>query len=319
MSYLTNEALWENRVLPSHLIVIGGGPIGIELAQAHRRLGSRVTVIEAARALGREDPEVAAVAIDHLRAEGVDIREGLAVASVASSAGVVRVSLADGTPMQGSHLLVAAGRRPTLEGLDLDAAGVAFDRHGIRVDSGLRSLSNRRVYAIGDAAGGLQFTHVASYHAGLVLRSALFRLPVRAHTDHIPRVTFTDPELAHVGLTETEARERHGGAVEVHRSPFAESDRAIAEGRAVGLVKAVTGRRGRILGCSIAGPAAGELIHPWALALSSGLGVKAMAGYVAPYPTLAEAGKRAASAYFAPRLFRSAWIRLAVRLLARLG
>ncbi len=317
--YLTNETLWQNRVRPEHLIVIGGGPIGIELAQAHRRLGCRVTVVEAARALGREDPEIAEVALDRLRAEGVSIREEAKVVSVDRGPAGVSLALAGGEKITGSHVLVAVGRRPNVEDLGLDAAGVAFDRVGVRVDRGLRSLSNRHVYAIGDAAGGLQFTHVASYHAGLVLRSALFRLPVSVRTDHIPRVTFTDPELAHVGLTEAEARNRYGSAVEIHRFPFAGCDRAVAEGHEAGLVKVITGRRGRILGCSIAGASAGELIHPWALALASGLGVKAMAGYVAPYPTLGEAGKRAAGGYFAPRLFGRPWIRRIVGLLARLG
>ncbi|HSF97033.1 MAG TPA: FAD-dependent oxidoreductase [Thermohalobaculum sp.] len=321
--YLTNETLWQQRKLPESLIVIGGGPIGLELAQAHRRLGSKVTVLEAATALLREDPEMAAVATAALRGEGVDLREGATVSGVEKTEGGIRVALADGQAVEGTHLLVATGRRANVEDLGLDQASIAFDRRGVTVDKGLRSVTNRRVYAIGDVAGpeggGLQFTHVANYHAGLVIRSALFRLPVRARTGHIPRVTFTDPEIAQAGLTEAEAREAHGDAVEVHRFRLADSDRAQAEGKTGGMVKAVTGARGRILGCSIVGAEAGELIHPWALALSSGLRIGAMANYVAPYPTRAEAGKRAAGAYFTPRLFGSRWVRLAVRLLARLG
>ncbi len=317
--YLTNETLWDNRDLPGTLIVIGGGPIGIELAQAHRRLGSRVIVLEALAALGHEDPEIAAVALARLRAEGVEIRDGAKVAAVAGAAGAIEVTLEGGEALAGTHLLVATGRRANVEGIGLEAAGIDFDRGGVTIGKDLRSVSNRRVYAVGDVAGGLQFTHVANYHAGLVIRSVLFRLPVTNRTGHIPRVTFTDPEIAQVGLTEAEAREQHGDAVEVHRVPFSESDRALTEARSEGLVKAVTGRRGRILGCSIAGAQAGELIHPWALALASGLKIGAMAGYVAPYPTLGEAGKRAAGAYYAPRLFANRWVRLAVRLLARLG
>ncbi len=317
--YLTNETLWDNRELPETLVVIGGGPIGIELAQAHRRLGSRVIVLEALTALGREDPEIAAVALGRLRAEGVEIRENAKVAAVAGTAGGIQVRLEGGETLAGTHLLVAAGRRANVDGMGLEAAGIDFDRGGVTVDKGLRSASNRRVYAIGDVAGGLQFTHVANYHAGLVIRSALFRLPVTNRTGLIPRVTFTDPEIAQAGLTEAEARARHGDAVEVHRFPFTESDRALAEGKPEGLVKVVTGRRGRILGCSIAGAQAGELIHPWALALASRLKIGAMAGYVAPYPTLGEAGKRAAGAYYTQHLFGNRWIRLAVRLLARLG
>ena len=317
--YLTNETLWDNRDLPETLIVVGGGPIGIELAQAHRRLGSRVIVLEALITLGREDPEITAVALARLRAEGVDIRDGAKVAKVSGVAGAIRVTLVGGEVLEGTHLLIATGRQANVEGLGLDSAGVDFDRRGVTVGRDLRSVSNRRIYAIGDVAGGAQFTHVANYHAGLVIRSALFRLPVTNRTGHIPRVTYTDPEVAQAGLTEAEAREQFGDAVEVHRFSFAASDRALAEGKPEGLVKAMTGPRGRILGCSIVGVQAGELIHPWALALASGLKIGAMAGYVAPYPTLGEAGKHAAGAYYTPRLFGNRWIKLAVRLLARLG
>jgi len=317
--YLTNETIWGLRERPSRLIVIGGGPIGIELAQAHRRLGSEVVVLEGLKALGREDPEAVAVVLGQLRTEGIDLREGANVVAVSGSARAVEVALESGEVIRGSHLLVAVGRSANVADLGLDDAGISHDRTGIRVDSGLRSVSNRRVYAIGDVVGGAQFTHVAGYHAGLVIRSALFRLPARDRTDHIPRVTFTDPELAQVGMTETEAAVARGEAVEVHRFPFVENDRALAEGHPAGFVKAVVGRRGRILGATIVGSGAGELIHPWALALAEGLRIKAMAGYVGPYPTLGEAGKRAAGAYFAPRLFGNHWVRLAVRLLARLG
>jgi pyruvate/2-oxoglutarate dehydrogenase complex dihydrolipoamide dehydrogenase (E3) component len=219
----------------------------------------------------------------------------------------------------GSHLLVAAGRRPNLDRLDLAAGGVPHDRRGVTVDTGLRSTGNRRVYAVGDAAGGLQFTHVAGYHAGLVVRSALFRLPVRARTQHIPMVTYTDPEIARIGMTEDEARAAHGDGVEVHRAPLSGNDRAIALRETDGLVKLVATPRGRILGVSIAAPHAGELIQPWALALSKGLTVKDMTGHVAAYPTLGEASKRAAGAFYAGRLFASPWVKRVVRLLARLG
>ena len=317
--YLTNETLWAGRACPDHLLILGGGPIGIEMAQAHARLGSRVTVVEAARALGRDDPEIAAVVLDRLRAEGVEIREGAAVEAVSGGPGDIALTLAGGQEVRGTHLLVAAGRVPNTAGLGLDEAGIAHDRRGIAVDRGLRSTTNRRVYAIGDIAGGPQFTHVAGYHAGLVVRSALFRLPVRARHGLIPHVTYTDPEVAHVGLTEDAARAEHGDRVEVYRFPFAENDRARAGRATEGLAKMVADRRGRILGCSIAGTHAGELIVPWALALSKGLKVADMAGHVAPYPTLSEISKRVAGAYFAPRLFQSDLVKRAVRLLARLG
>jgi len=315
--YLTNETLLALRQRPFHLIVVGAGPIGMEMAQAHRRLGSRVTVLEAGRALAREEPELAAVVLERLRAEGVEIVEGGAIAAVAGTEGAINVTLADGRRIAGSHLLVATGRVPALERLDLEAGGIARTGAGVSVDARLRSLTNRRVYAVGDAAGQGQFTHLAGHHAGVVIRSALFALPSRARTDHIPRAVYTDPELAHVGLTEAEARALHGAAVEVVTSPMADNDRARAMGRPEGMVKLIV-HRGRPVGVGIAGAQAGELIAPWALMLATRQNLTAMAGTVLPYPTLAEAGKRAAGAYFSPKLFDSALVRRVVRLVQRL-
>ena len=315
VGFLTNETIFALRQRPFHLIVLGGGPIGIEMAQAHRRLGSRVTVIEADRALAREEPELAAIVLAHLRAEGVEVLEGTAVAAVAGTEGALNLTLADGRRVAGSHLLVAAGRRPELERLDLDAAGIRHTDRGVTVDAGLRS-SNRRVHAIGDAAGLGQFTHLAGYHAGIVIRSTVLGLPARARDDHIPRATYTDPELAHVGLTEAEARARFGDRVEVRTAPMADNDRARAMARTEGMVKLII-HRGRPVGVGIAAPHAGELIAPWALALSARLKLSAVAGTVLPYPTLSEAGKRAAGAYFSPKLFDSPAVKRLVRLVQR--
>jgi pyruvate/2-oxoglutarate dehydrogenase complex dihydrolipoamide dehydrogenase (E3) component len=317
VSFLTNETIFDLTEAPRHLLVLGGGPIGMEMAQAHRRLGCAVTLVEGGRVLGRDDSEAAAVVRDHLIAEGVTIREGAKVAAVSGGDGIT-LTLEGGETVTGSHLLVAVGRSASLDGLGLEAAGVETTRGGVKVDKGLRSVSNRRVYAVGDAAGGMQFTHLAGYHAGLVIRSALFRLPVTARTDHIPRTTYTDPELAQVGLTEAEARAAYP-AVEVARADFAENDRARATRHTAGFAKVMVGRKGRILGATIVGPQAGELIGVWALAMASGLKIGAVAGMVAPYPTLGEISKRAAGAHFAPRLFGSPWVKRAVRLLARLG
>ncbi|MGY6410559.1 MAG: dihydrolipoyl dehydrogenase family protein [Alkalilacustris sp.] len=316
VGYLTNETIFALRQRPFHLIVLGGGPIGMEMAQAHRRLGSRVTVIEADRALAREEPELAAIVLGRLRAEGVEVLEGSPVAAVAGTEGALSVTLADGRRVAGSHLLVAAGRRPALEGLGLEAAGIRHTAQGIVVDAGLRT-TNRRVHAIGDAAGQGQFTHLAGYHAGVVIRSAVLGLPARVRTDHIPRATYTDPELAHVGLTEAEARARFGDRIAVVTAPMSGNDRARALGRTDGLVKLIV-HRGRPVGVGIAAPQAGELIAPWALALSARLKLSAVAGMVLPYPTLAEAGKRAASAYFSPKLFDNAAVKWLVRLVQRL-
>lgn len=314
--YLTNETLFALRERPAHLVVLGGGPIGIEMAQAHRRLGSAVTVIEAARALGREDPELAAVVLARLRAEGVVIREGVAVTGVGGGRGAVTLRLADSGTVEGSHLLVAAGRRANVDDLGLPAAGVAFTAQGVTVGADLRAPGNRRVFAVGDAAGGPQFTHVAGYHAGLVVRQAVLGLPARASTHHIPRVTYTRPELAQVGPTEAEARAAHGPRLTVLRIPFAGNDRAQAEGQTEGLVKVMV-VRGRPIGASIVGAQAGELVGVWALAISARLKLSQVAGTVLPYPTLGETAKRAAGAYFSPKLFANPWLKRAVRLVQR--
>ena len=313
--YLTNETIFALRDRPEHLIVIGGGPIGVEMAQAHRRLGSAVTVIEGAKVLGREDPELAAVVTGTLVAEGVTLIEGQPVVRLAGIAGAVEVTLGDGQQVKGSHILMAVGRKVALDGLNLDAAGVAHTPKGVTVDARLRS-TNRRVFAVGDAAGGLQFTHVAGWHAGIVIRQAVLGLPAKADPRAIPRATYTEPELAQVGLTEAEARAAHGAALTVVRAEFAHNDRALTEGKASGLIKVMV-VKGRPIGASIAGPQAGELIALWALAISAKLKMSAIAGMVAPYPTLGEVSKRAAGAYFSPKLFDNPALTRLVRFVQR--
>lgn len=313
--FLTNETLWQLRERPAHLLVIGGGPIGLEMAQAHRRLGCKVTVIEAERALGREDPELAAIVLEDLRAEGVTILEETQAAAVRGRDGALEVETVGGRVLRGTHLLVAVGRRANLDGLDLEKAGIDTTRSGIAVDEGLRT-SNRRVYAIGDIAGGAQFTHVAGYHAGLVVRNALFGLPVRVKPQILPRATYTAPELAQVGLTEAEARAKYGDRLEVVRFPYQHNDRAIALRQTTGLLKVMV-VKGRPVGASIAGAQAGELIGTWALALSAGLRMSDLAGMVVPYPTIGELNKRVAGTYFSPRLFENETVKRIVRLVQR--
>jgi pyruvate/2-oxoglutarate dehydrogenase complex dihydrolipoamide dehydrogenase (E3) component len=298
--YFTNETLFDNAERLHHLIIIGGGPIGLEMAQAHRRLGCRVTVLEGQQALGKDDPEMRAIVLETLAREGVDIREGVNVARVEGGLGRIRVQLkgsAGAQVVEGTHLLVAAGRRPNISELGLDAAGIKHDQRGITVNAGLVT-SNSRVFAIGDVAGGPQFTHVANYHAGIVIRRVLFRIPAKVDNSLVPWVTYTEPELAHVGLSESQARDKHG-KICVLRWPFSENDRAQAERTTGGHIKVVTDAKGRILGADIVGPHAGELIQTWALAISQRLNIKAMTTWIAPYPTLGEVSKRAAFRFFA--------------------
>jgi pyruvate/2-oxoglutarate dehydrogenase complex dihydrolipoamide dehydrogenase (E3) component len=316
--YLTNETLFDLEQPPGHLLILGGGPIGLEMAQAHARLGCQVTVLEAGpRVAGREDPALAAPVRAALAAEGVVFREAAQV--VAVEPGPVLV-LAGGERIAGTHLLLAVGRAPRLAGLDLAAGRVAHGAQGVSVGRDLRSTSNRRVWAVGDIAdvaglGPRAFTHVASQHASVLVRSMLFRLP-GGGVDYaaLPRVTYTDPELCQVGLTEAEARAA-GHAPQVLEWHLAENDRAVAEARTEGLAKLVLDAKGRLLGGGVTAPRAGEMAGVLGLMLGRRLPLSALAQLVVPYPTLAEALKRAAGTYYAPKLFAPGTKRL-VRMLA---
>ncbi|MCL1629544.1 FAD-dependent oxidoreductase [Roseibaca sp. V10] len=315
VAYMTNETVFDQKACPGHLLVIGGGPIGLEMALAHRRLGAEVTVIEGAKAMGRDDPDAAAVVLASLRAEGIDIVEGAQVETLSGRAGAIEVQVKGGTIFTGTHLLVAVGRKPNIDKLDLDRAGVKTDRTGVKVGADLRS-SNKRVYAIGDVAGKGQFTHLAGYHAGIIIRAMLFGLPAKARADHIPHVTYTDPELAHVGLSEAEARKEYGIKLSVHKVGYDQIDRAQAEGATKGFLKLMVAN-GRPVGCTIVGRQAGELIAPYALAIANRMKLSAIANTVLPYPTLAEIGKRGAGAYFSDKLFDNATVKRVVRLVQK--
>ncbi|MEM9013761.1 MAG: FAD-dependent oxidoreductase [Pseudomonadota bacterium] len=298
--FLTNETLFENTTLPEHLLVIGGGPIGVEMAQAHARLGARVTLLEGAPTiLGKDDPALVSILRDKLIEEGVTILENAAVEKVRRTDAGVAV-IAGGNEIAGSHLLVAVGRRPNVEGLNLEAAGVAYDRKGVTVNAYLRT-TNRRVYAIGDVAGGRQFTHVAGYHASALVRTILFKAPTKNNEVIAPAVTYSDPELAQVGMTEAKAAEQ--GPIKTANWPFDENDRAQAERNTIGLVKVVTKPNGEILGASILGPGAGDLIQAWAYAIANKQKIRSFTNMISPYPTRGEANKRAAGAWYTPTLF----------------
>jgi pyruvate/2-oxoglutarate dehydrogenase complex dihydrolipoamide dehydrogenase (E3) component len=316
--FYTNETIFDLKDVPSHLIVIGAGPIGVELAQAHRRLGAEVTVLEMFKMMPKDDAEAVAVVRERIQAEGVDVREGVRIVRVANDGNEIAVTIeADGKEMRlaGSHILLAAGRRANVSGLGLDLAGIKHDATGIKVDQRLRT-TNKHVFAIGDVIGGYQFTHMAAYHAGIVIRNAVFNLRAKVDDRAVPWVTYTDPELSHVGMTEAQARAMDAGAT-VIRSPFAGNDRAQAERATDGFIKAVVGKGGVILGATIVGRHAGELILPWVLAVQKRLKVGDMASIIAPYPTLSEVSKRAAGSWYTPKLF-SERTRTVVRLLQML-
>jgi len=303
---LTNENIFDLDEVPRHLIVVGGGAIGCELAQAFRHLGADVTILEMFKIMPQDDPELVRVLRNRLLEDGVVVHEGAKVIRAQGTPDAPEIVAEDEEGREhvivGSHILVAAGRRPNVMGLGLEHAGVNFSPKGIETDRRLRT-SNKRIFAIGDVAGGLQFTHVAGYHAGIVIRNAVFKLPAKVKLDHVPWVTYTDPELSQAGLTEAQAREQFGDAVKVLKWDFAENDRAQAEGETEGLIKVVTTSKGKILGAGIVGPRAGELIAPWVLAMEQGLKIGAMASTIAPYPTLGEISKRVAGSYYTASLF----------------
>jgi pyruvate/2-oxoglutarate dehydrogenase complex dihydrolipoamide dehydrogenase (E3) component len=315
--YWTNVNLFDLAERPEHLLILGGGPIGLEMADAFNGLGCQVTVIEAATIANREDLELVAGLRLALTRRGVTILEGAPVALAEPSQVLV---LRDGRRVTGTHILVATGRRPNLEALNLEAAGVATSRLGVITDAGLRTPGNRRVFAVGDIAdplgiGPRGFTHAGLYHAGIVIRRALFRLPARLDYAAWPRVTYTEPEMAQTGMTEAGAKAA-GHKIRILRWPLSENDRAVAERDEDGLVKLVVSGN-RVIGAGILAPNAGELIGQWSLAIARKIPLSALAGLIAPYPTRSEAGKRAAGSFFTERLF-SERTKLLVRLLGRL-
>ncbi len=321
--HFTNETIFDNQSPIAHLIVIGGGPIGMELAQAHLRLGAKVTVLEGLKALAKDDPELTEVVLKKLRAEGLAIREGVRVERVeAIPGGGVRVHVSDGgaaLALEGSHLLVATGRKANIRDLNLDAAGIKHDNRAIIVNGGMLT-SNPSVFAIGDVTGGLQFTHVANAHAGIVIRRALFRQPKNFNPDLVPWVTYTSPELANVGLSEETARKRNI-AINVYRWPYHENDRAQAERATDGFIKVITDKKDKILGAAIVGESAGELIQMWSFAIARGHGIAAMTDWISPYPTLSEINKRVSFGYYAMKGqgFAGSIARKAIGWLAKLG
>ena len=319
--FFTNETIFDNADPIDHLIIVGGGPIGIEMAQAHRRLGAKVTVLEGLEILAKDDPELVAIVKKRLQAENMDLRENAFVKSVTSKKkGSISVDFeinGSSETVTGSHLLVATGRAPNVDELGLQEAGIEYDRKGVKVTENLRT-TNGKVYAIGDVTGGLQFTHVAGYHAGLVIRSILFRMRATPRNHIVPWVTYTDPELGNVGMSEQSVREKFGDSIQVLRWAYSDNDRAQAERKTEGMIKLVANRRGRILGAGIVGANAGEMLNMWALVIANGMKLSQIASYVSPYPTMTEIGKRAAVSSFSP-MAKNRLIRWIIGILSKFG
>lgn len=301
--FYTNETIFKLTEEPEHLIVIGGGPIGCELSQAHLMMGTKVTLLEGNVILPKDDPEAVHVVRKNLLQQGLGLHEGIKIINVKQAGAKIAVTIENNGQQQdisGSHLLVAAGRKPNLSELNLSKAQVKHTPGGIDVDARLRT-SNKKIFAIGDAAGSFQFTHTAGYHAGIVIRNALFHLPAKVNYTAIPWVTYTTPELAQVGPNEPMLKQQ-GEYYQAITWPFSENDRAIAQNDTAGFIKLLLNKKGVIIGATIVGPNAGELITTYVLAVSKKLKIGDIANLIIPYPTLSEVGKRAAGKYYLPSL-----------------
>jgi len=297
VAYQTSDTIMTVRGGIDHLIVLGGGAAGVELAQAYRRLGSRVTIIEQAPSvLRRYDPELASVVRGRLAAEGVVILEDAKLAKVEGTAERLRFDVVAGggrSRLEGTHLLLACGRQPVTSCIGLDAAKVGVTEAGIKVNRFLRT-SNRRIYAIGDVTGLPYSTQRAEYHAGLLVDTLLFRRAKPVNPRLIAHAIHSDPELASVGLTEAEARQSYS-SIQVLRWPLRENARALANRMPTGHIKVIADGKGSILGAGIVSSSAGELIGMWALALSKGLTLQDMSDVIAPYPSLSELSRQVSS------------------------
>jgi pyruvate/2-oxoglutarate dehydrogenase complex dihydrolipoamide dehydrogenase (E3) component len=306
VDFLTNETLWSLAGLPEHLLIIGGGAIGCEMSQAFALLGAKVSLFEMGTVLGRVDPDAAQLVREQFASDGIDVHEKTSVTQLKKQPDG-RIGLTyekDGQrgDVVGTHLLVAAGRTVKTDHLDLEAAGVERSRRGITVDKRLRT-SNKRIYAVGDCNGEYQLTHAAGHEAGQFIKSALFKIPTGITRAGMVHVTYTQPEVAQAGMTEAQAREAYSDEIEVLSAGYDHNDRAIAEGKTSGTAKLILSKKGQVLGASITGAHAGELIHLWSLAIAKGLKPRDLSSYIAPYPTFSEVNKALVGAYFQDRLF----------------
>jgi pyruvate/2-oxoglutarate dehydrogenase complex dihydrolipoamide dehydrogenase (E3) component len=306
--YLTNETIFNQKKLPTRLIVLGGGPIGLELAQAMGRLGSQVTIVEFMdQILGPEDRDIAAILQEQLKEEGITIYTATKAVKAEYDASQFHLTITDAdgkdrnSIIKADALLVAAGRKPNIEGLALDAAGVISTPRGIPTDARMKT-NIKHIYACGDVNGLLPFTHVAGYEAGIALTNAILRLPRKADYSKIGWCTYTDPEIASIGYNEKRAN-KEGVEYRVWEEQFAENDRAQAEGATKGKIKLLVSPGGKLLGCQIIGAHAGELIHEWVVAIQGGVKLSTIAGAVHIYPTISEISKRVAGKIFAEKLF----------------
>lgn len=301
VDYLTNESFFEIEQLPEELVIVGAGPIGCEMAQAMKRLGSKVSVVDMAeRIMAKDDPELAEMLLTRLKDEGIHFVLGASIQNVHSDSGLITLELEAGgasRTLGGTDLLMATGRRANVEGLNPDAAGVSWSPKGIQVNAKCRTNVSH-IYACGDVTGDYQLTHMSEHTAKVAVTNALLKYPMKTDAAHLPWCTYTDPELGHVGATEEQLKES-GKSYEVYRFPYSKIDRAIAESEGEGLIKIFAKKwSGKILGATAVGTNAGEIISEYALAMRNGISLRSMADTIHPYPTYGLGARRAADQWY---------------------
>jgi len=300
---LTNETLFKLTKKPTHLAIIGGGPIGVEMAQAHIQLGCDVTIIDANTIMANDDPEAVDIVRQSLIHKKIKLMENAAITEIKHGDKTHKIILKDGTEIDASHILVATGRAANIDGLNLKNADIEHTKKGIVVNKRMQTNHNN-IYAIGDISGGPQFTHVAGYQAGIVVRNICFRLPATVDYKALPWVTYASPELAQVGLNEKSAIEKFGADnIRIMKQDIKGNDRAITENIDHGFVKIIGRNNGKIIGVTIVADNAGDMIAIWALAISKSMKFSDVAGIILPYPTVSEISKGIAGAWYKDQLF----------------
>lgn len=316
VKYYTNETIFSLDETPKHLLVLGSGPVGCELADAFAMLGVKVSLIARSKILAKEDEELVALLCNSLKEHGVNIYQNTKTLAIANKDGEISLEVEqDGirSVITGSHLMVATGRSANIKQLNLESADVSYSENGITVNEKL-CTSNKKIYALGDAIGGYEFTHIAGYHAGIIIRNILFRQRSKVDYTAVPWVTYTYPELAHVGLNINDAKAKFGNKIRITEFEYKDNDRARTEREIIGKIKLITNTGGKILGVSILGTSAGELLFPWIDLINRGETVKAITKNIIPYPTLYEINKQVVSKYYTPILFSNK-VRLIVKML----
>ena len=315
VQYYTNQSIFDLEKKPEHLLILGGGPVGIELAHAFTRLGIKVTVFEKQKILSNFNRDQVELIRSNLKHERVNLKEEASIKDISQVSNKLTIQLENSDKITGSHLLVATGKKPNLQNLNLQAAEINFSDIGIETDQYLRT-NNKKIYAIGDVAQFENFTNVANYHAGIVLKSITTGLKTKVQKGTQPRVIYTTPEIGSVGLSKDQATKKYGDKLKTSRVNFSENDRAITDNKKLGWIEIYI-YRNLVVGASVVGIGAGELLNFWSLIISNRISIYKVSSTSFAYPTMGEVNKRLVTNYIGPKFFNNPWVRFAVRLTQR--